>query len=87
MSVVRKGSSTLPPNLKIVITAIRFAAIALMAFGAGCFIFPEYVMNFIGLDQFSLNIMGATLLFAGIVEYFIIPKLLINSNLQARKND
>ena len=84
MSVVDKNNSA-PENIKFVIIALKIGALFTMSIGAAGFIFPEFVMDFLGFDKDILYIFSGGLLFISLVEYFIIPKILINANKQANK--
>ncbi|NCO03071.1 MAG: hypothetical protein GW903_02635 [Alphaproteobacteria bacterium] len=80
MSVVRKGNKEIPSEKKPVIYTIKSAAILFIITGLGGFIFPDAYMKFLAFDSFILNIFSGSLVAIALIEYFIIPKILLNTN-------
>jgi len=89
MSVVRNNSKdkTLPKEQAIVIKAIKFCGGFFVLMGLMGFIFPDVYQDFFGFDQETLTLVSGCFILMGLMEIFIVPKLLRNAYMQGNTNN
>ena len=80
MPTVEKNE--IPAKAKPVVMAMKACAVMFWLVGISCLLFPTAIGGFLGFDDSHLLLFGGIFFVVGIVEFFVIPSILI----QAHKN-
>ena len=79
MRTVRR--ETTPTSAKPVIMALQASAAMFLALSICCFIFPEAISDFIGFNgKTEIQFFGGLLLAISLIEFFVLPSILIKAH-------
>lgn len=71
-------------NIALVINVIKFSGFIFILMGAFCLMYPDKLYDFLGFDLMLSRIFGGTLIFAGLMDLFVIPKIFLKTNRETK---